>query len=420
MFDRIDTHAASVFLEGDRALKIKRAVRFPFLDYSTLAKRKAACDEEMTGSIASSRRKSTVAWFRSRKTATDRLRSTADGAPVEYAIEMTRFDERQTIDHLAEAGQLDRAVWSTPLPTRSRPRTPSRRWRRRHPGSARSPASSKATARRSETAACFAADDIDDLRLRLCLRLPGFASCWSSAAAQGHVRRCHGDLHLANIVLIERKPVLFDAIEFDPDIASVDVLYDLAFPHDGFHPLRPAVLPRTPSSTDIWQMTHSRKSRRRSQRFRCSCRCARLSAPTCCLPVLTGMLRDKAEIMQSARTYFRLARQRSVPSAPVLVAVGGLSGTGKSILARALAPSLSCRSREPSCCAPTSCESNIFRSLRRIGCRRARISRRLPRRSTNCSCNKPCAFLSKAIPSWSMRCLPGNRSELRSAMPLAA
>src|ERR1700732_5576690 len=45
---RIDTHAASVFLAGDRALKIKRAVRFPFLDYSTLEKRKAACDEEIT------------------------------------------------------------------------------------------------------------------------------------------------------------------------------------------------------------------------------------------------------------------------------------------------------------------------------------------------------------------------------------
>src|ERR1700688_488042 len=45
--DRIDTHAASVFLEGDRALKIKRTVRFPYLDYSTLEKRKAACEEEI-------------------------------------------------------------------------------------------------------------------------------------------------------------------------------------------------------------------------------------------------------------------------------------------------------------------------------------------------------------------------------------
>src|SRR5271169_3102768 len=44
---RIDTHGASAFLEGKRALKIKRAVRFPFLDYSTLEKRKVACDEEI-------------------------------------------------------------------------------------------------------------------------------------------------------------------------------------------------------------------------------------------------------------------------------------------------------------------------------------------------------------------------------------
>ena len=44
---RIDTHAAVVFLVGERALKVKRAVRFPFLDFSTLAKRKAVCDAEI-------------------------------------------------------------------------------------------------------------------------------------------------------------------------------------------------------------------------------------------------------------------------------------------------------------------------------------------------------------------------------------
>src|SRR2546425_11203346 len=44
---RIDTHAASVFLAGERALKVKRALRFPFLDYSTLEKRKAACEAEL-------------------------------------------------------------------------------------------------------------------------------------------------------------------------------------------------------------------------------------------------------------------------------------------------------------------------------------------------------------------------------------
>src|SRR5215510_13544694 len=44
---RIDTHVSAVFLAGERALKIKRAVRFPFLDYSTLDKRKAACAAEL-------------------------------------------------------------------------------------------------------------------------------------------------------------------------------------------------------------------------------------------------------------------------------------------------------------------------------------------------------------------------------------
>src|SRR6266478_5516318 len=103
---RIDTHAASVFLEGDRALKIKRAVRFPFLDYSTLEKRKAACDEE----ININRQFAPQIYRRVVPITQDSdgsLDIDGDGTPVEFAVEMTRFDERQTIDHLAEAGEPD-------------------------------------------------------------------------------------------------------------------------------------------------------------------------------------------------------------------------------------------------------------------------------------------------------------------------
>src|SRR4029079_10888982 len=56
------------------------------------------------------------------------------------------------------------------------------------------------------------------------------SSLMQARAAAGFVRRCHGDAHLGNIVLIDGRPVLFDAIEFDPVIATTDVLYDLAFP----------------------------------------------------------------------------------------------------------------------------------------------------------------------------------------------
>jgi uncharacterized protein len=89
---RIDTHGAAVFLEGARALKIKRAVRFPYLDYSTLAKRKSACDEE----IKVNRAFAPQIYHRVvpiTQSADGSLSIDGSGAPVEFAIEMTRFDE---------------------------------------------------------------------------------------------------------------------------------------------------------------------------------------------------------------------------------------------------------------------------------------------------------------------------------------
>src|SRR3954465_15997526 len=103
---RIDTHAASVFLEGKRALKIKRAVQFPFLDYSTLEKRKAACEEE----IRINRPLAPQIYHRVVAITEEpdgSLKVDGSGRPVEYAVDMSRFDESRTLDHLAKAGPLD-------------------------------------------------------------------------------------------------------------------------------------------------------------------------------------------------------------------------------------------------------------------------------------------------------------------------
>ncbi len=102
---RIDTHAASVFLAGESAYKVKRAVRFPFLDYSTLEKRKAACEAELAVNrpfapdiylrvVAVTRRNGGLALNR-------------PGEPVEWAVEMRRFDENATLDRLADRGAID-------------------------------------------------------------------------------------------------------------------------------------------------------------------------------------------------------------------------------------------------------------------------------------------------------------------------
>jgi len=333
---RIDTHAASVFLEGDRALKIKRAIRFPFLDYSTLAKRKAACDEE----IKINRRFAPQIYRRVVAITQDNdgsLELDGKGTPVEYAVEMTRFDERRTIDHLAEAGPLDSGLVDAIADTIAAshgvaPLAPAEPWIKSIPGLIES----NTVAFRQ--AGCLPSDDIDDLGQASLSAFSAIRPLLERRGRQGHVRRCHGDLHLANIALIERKPVLFDAIEFDPDIASVDVLYDLAFPMMDFvrygrQAAANALLNRYLGSTAIENLD-ALSALPLLMSLRSAIRARVL------LDRLGRNSRDNGDVLRSARAYFELARQLIHPPAPTLVAIGGLSGTGKSVLARGLAPSV--------------------------------------------------------------------------------
>jgi aminoglycoside phosphotransferase family enzyme/predicted kinase len=331
---RIDTHAASVFLEGSRALKIKRAVRFPYLDYSTLAKRKAACDEEMkiNRPFAPQIYRRVVPITQNDDGSLD---LDGDGTPVEFAIEMTRFDENQTFDHLAEAGPLDHDLVDATADAIAAshaiaPLAPAEPWIESIV------AFIEGNDKAFRTAACFSKSDVDDLReasQSAFLRVRGLLE---QRGGQGFVRRCHGDLHLANIVLIDRNPVLFDAIEFDPTIASIDVLYDLAFPMMDFirydrHAAANALLNRYLGATSA----ENRDALAALPLF-ISLRAAIRANVT--LARLDRSRRDKVEVPLSAGAYFELARLTIHPAAPVLVAVGGLSGTGKSVLARDLAP----------------------------------------------------------------------------------
>jgi aminoglycoside phosphotransferase family enzyme/predicted kinase len=331
---RIDTHAASVFLEGSRALKIKRAVRFPFLDYSTLEKRKTACDEEIriNRQFAPQIYRRVVPITRNDDGS---LSIDGSGAAVEYAVEMTRFDECQTIDHLAEAGPLDLGLVEAIADAiaashAAAPRVPAEHWIESIPQII----AEKIAAFR--TAAYFAADDIDDLEDASQSAFSRIHGLLEQRGRQGHVRRCHGDLHLANIVVIEQTPVLFDAIEFDEKIASTDVLYDLAFP-----------------LMDLLRYGRQTEANALLNRYLSITSDENLGA-LAALPLLLsirGAVRadvllarlgrsnpEKTAIVEMARAYFELARALIHPPEPMLIAVGGLSGSGKSILARGLAP----------------------------------------------------------------------------------
>jgi aminoglycoside phosphotransferase family enzyme/predicted kinase len=334
---RIDTHAASVFLSSDRALKIKRAVRFPFLDFSTLEKRKSACEAEIAvnRAFAPAIYRGVVAITRS---ASGGLAIGGDGEPVEWAVEMRRFDESKTLDHLAERGAIDEAL----ADALGRAVAKAHELAPVATGFAFTDALAEIIKQNDAELAAepglFPAAQVAALNTVTRTAFARLRPLLEQRQRAGFVRRCHGDLHLGNIVLLDGKPTLFDAIEFDPKLATSDVFYDLAFLlmdliERGLNAAANIVLNRYLIETrrlenlDALAALPLFLSVRGAIRAKVTAARAKLSG--------TG---TQAE--QSARDYFALAQNLLAPPPPRLVAVGGLSGTGKSWLARQLAPDL--------------------------------------------------------------------------------
>ena len=332
---RIDTHAASVFLTGDRALKIKRAVRFPFLDYSTLDKRKRACEAEIEVNrrLAPKLYRGVVAITRE---SDGRLAIGGAGEPIEWAVDMVRFDENRTLDHLANeidddlAEALGRAVAAA---HDKAPIVDAEPWIE-----ALGAYIDEHVETFAEYPDIFPAADVAAHAEKSRGHYQRIVSLLRERGRRGLVRRIHGDLHLGNIALIDGEPVLFDAIEFSDVIASGDVLYDLAFL------LMDLLERRLPQAANIVLNRYLAETRRTEDLdalaalpFFLSMRAA-IRAKVTAARMERAAAAERANIAKSARAYFDFAQRAIAPPPPQFIAVGGLSGTGKTRLARALAP----------------------------------------------------------------------------------
>lgn len=336
---RIDTHASVVFLAGDTAIKIKRAVRYPFLDYSTVEKRKQACEKEIK---VNQQNAPTIYRDAVPVTRADdgSLAINGAGQPVDWLVRMHRFDETMTLDHVVERGELTRDIVV-----------------------AIAEMFAEAHARAPRMAAAQWIDDLEDyigqnkvaFLAQPDLFEPNRVRMLSAEAHAIHaqirpllkqrgrtdfIRRCHGDGHLGNIALIDGRPVLFDAIEFDDRIATGDVLYDLAF-----------VL------MDLWDRGHKEDANRILNHYLLTTHriadledlgalpfflmmraAIRAKVAAARLPYLKGA--DLQAAREEAIRHFEFAEKYLEPTSPILIAIGGLSGTGKTTVARAIASDL--------------------------------------------------------------------------------
>jgi aminoglycoside phosphotransferase family enzyme/predicted kinase len=342
---RFDTHAASVFVAGRRALKVKRAVRFTFLDYSTLERRRQACEAELAINkpLASQIYRGVVPITQEED---GRLALSGCGSPIEWAVEMCRFDESATLDRLAQAGKIDaaladalgrtvaeaQALPAAPLP-RGQSEVRPESWIK-----ALGDYIDEHAAAFSESAGIFPSAEIDALAHASRAAYDRIGPILRERGERGLIRRIHGDLHLGNVVLLDGRPVLFDAIEFSPLIASGDLLYDVAF-----------------LLMDLAERGLDRAANIVFNRYLIETRRAEDVDALAALPLFLSMRAairakvtaarirqnaeaDKQSLVASARRYFDFARRFISPPPPVLLAIGGLSGTGKTALAQTLAP----------------------------------------------------------------------------------
>lgn len=334
---RIDTHGAVVFLAGERAYKIKRAVAYPYMDFSTLEKRHRCCLRELEINSRSAPDLYIDVVPVTRDDAG--LRLDGDGEAVEWVVVMRRFDQDRLLSSLAESGELTPevmtaladaiAAFHAGAEEQRDPRAGAEamRWVVRENGEEileRQDLFNRGEAQRMTEAALA--------------QLERLAPLLDQRAASGRVRRCHGDLHLRNVVLLDGKPALFDAIEFNDAIACIDTLYDLAFllmdlDHRGLRPFANLVLNRYlqqgdgPEALALLPLFLSARAAVRAKVA------ASLEAVAEGEPV---KLQRRAE----AAAYFRRAAGYLEPAPAQLVVVAGLSGTGKTTLARTLAPRL--------------------------------------------------------------------------------
>ena len=333
---RINTHAASVFLAGPVAYKVKRAVRFPFLDFSTLEKRKAALEAE----IAANRPFAPELYLEVLPVVRrdGKLTLGGEGSAVEWALKMRRFDETQTLDFLADAGRIDKAMIeelarAVAAAHERAPVADADAWIR-----ALAAYVEQNEVALRERADLFETQRVDTLTARSRTACARVRSLLVERGAQGLIRRGHGDLHLGNIALIDGRPVPFDALEFDPVVASGDLLYDLAFL------LMDLIERKREVDANLVLNVYLEATRRLSDLdalvalpLFMSVRAA-IRAKVTAAKLDSARPQERQAIAAQAKAYFALACRLISPPPPRLIAVGGLSGTGKSVLARALAP----------------------------------------------------------------------------------
>ncbi len=323
----IETHAATVFLTDAFAYKMKKPVDLGYLDFSTLARRRAALARELELNARTA--PGTYLRLVPVVEKDTRLSLGGEGDVVEWLLEMRRFADGALLAQMADRDELTEATVEQLAIHISRFHESAQvvsgyDW----------PSAVARIARENSADLKNQAQIVPDHDLAaviLARERNRERSAGALARQSNDVRHCHGDMHLGNAFLDRGSPTLFDCIEFDDFYAVIPPLYDIAF-----------------LVMDLIARGMRRHANRVLNVWAVHRACDHWRAIMDSLAVLPLYLALRAEIraktegrrpggQASAGRYLALSRTFLEHSPSRLIAIGGLSGTGKSSLAKAIA-----------------------------------------------------------------------------------
>jgi uncharacterized protein len=314
-----ETHISAVFVGHNTVWKLKKAIRMPFLDFRSREARAHFLQRELelNQPAAPGLYHDVVGIIRR----PDGTLDFGDGNPIDFVLRMARVPDEDFLDVIASEHRLTpplldalgdtvAAYHANRAPLHGRDSVES--MRRITEGNAH-----------SALAARLPSDDVLRWKREMMAAITAHRTWLAARPCGGFVRRCHGDLHLGNLCLWQGKPVPFDALEFDEDLATIDVAYDLAF-----------------LLMDLDHRVGRAAANRVMNRYVARTGDAGLTGG---LPVfLSQRAMVRAHVLaatgRDGSSYLAAALAYLSPAQPVTIAIGGLQGTGKSTLARALAP----------------------------------------------------------------------------------
>ena len=336
----LQTHISFVLLTGAYAYKVKKPMNFGFLDFSTLEKRKYFCEEELrlNRRLAPELYLSVLPIIE-----TDGKYSfdqTGTGTPVEYAIAMPEFSQddlliemfasgRLTAEHVQEIGEQLAAFHQ-------------RAETNEHINSfgtmeaVRAVANDNYTSTEKYVGIAQTEEQLAQTRAYTDKFFAENESLFSDRIAKDKVRECHGDVHLKNICLYQDKIQIFDCIEFNEPFRNSDVLYDAAFL------LMDLQFRGRKDLANIFLNTYLERTGDYEGAvllpLHCSMRAYIRAKVTSFLLDDPNIPDDvKAIALTEASAYYKLAWEYTQPKQGKLILMSGVSGSGKSTTAKAIA-----------------------------------------------------------------------------------